>query len=95
MFAEDYRELKIENAEKIAKRCFLFEQFVDDLLAQEPAALKFRYSAGEDCDSSALSREIDHESCVHAKTGRKFARQESHSARHRMLRNGGRVRSAR
>src|SRR5437899_4956377 len=41
MFVEDYRELKIENAENVAKRCFLFEQFVDDLLAQEPDALHF------------------------------------------------------
>jgi Fe-S oxidoreductase len=41
MFVEDYRELKIENAEKIANRCFLFEKFVDDLLAQEPNALRF------------------------------------------------------
>jgi FAD/FMN-containing dehydrogenase/Fe-S oxidoreductase len=44
MFVEDYRELKIENAEKIADDCFLFEQFVDDLLEKEPAALKFQYS---------------------------------------------------
>src|SRR5262249_23677304 len=28
MFVEDYRELKIENAEDIAARCFLFEKFV-------------------------------------------------------------------
>jgi FAD/FMN-containing dehydrogenases len=41
MFVEDYRELKIENAEKIADRCFLFEKFVDDVLAQEPDALHF------------------------------------------------------
>ncbi len=41
MFVEDYRELKIENAENVAKRCFLFEKFVDDLLAQEPEALRF------------------------------------------------------
>ena len=41
MFVEDYRELKIENAEEIAARCFLFEKFVDDLLAQEPNALRF------------------------------------------------------
>src|SRR5947208_7610727 len=41
MFVEDYRELKIENAEEVAKRCFLFEKFVDDLLAQEPDALHF------------------------------------------------------
>lgn len=41
MFVEDYRELKIDNAEKIAERCFLFEKFVDDLLAREPDALRF------------------------------------------------------
>src|SRR5438128_5091588 len=40
-FVEDYRELKIENVEAVAKRCFLFETFVDDLLAQEPNALRF------------------------------------------------------
>jgi FAD/FMN-containing dehydrogenase/Fe-S oxidoreductase len=41
MFVEDYRELKIDNADNVAKRCFLFEKFVDDLLAQEPDALRF------------------------------------------------------
>ena len=41
MFVEDYRELKIENAGKIADRCFLFEKFVDELLAQQPEALSF------------------------------------------------------
>src|SRR5438093_102725 len=41
MFVEDYRELKIENAEKIANHCFLFEKFIDDRLAQEPDALPF------------------------------------------------------
>jgi FAD/FMN-containing dehydrogenase/Fe-S oxidoreductase len=41
MFVEDYRELKIEKTEKIAARSFLFEKFVDDLLAQEPDALRF------------------------------------------------------
>src|SRR5206468_12824741 len=30
-----------ENAETVAKRCFLFEKFVDDLLAQDPNALRF------------------------------------------------------
>jgi FAD/FMN-containing dehydrogenase/Fe-S oxidoreductase len=44
MFVEDYRELKIENAEKIASHCFLFEKFVDDLLTQEPDALQFQHS---------------------------------------------------
>ncbi len=41
MFVEDYRELKIENAENIAARCFLFEKFVADLLEREPEALRF------------------------------------------------------
>jgi Fe-S oxidoreductase len=41
MFVEDYRELKIENAENIAGRCFLFEKFVGDLLAKEPETLRF------------------------------------------------------
>jgi Fe-S oxidoreductase len=41
MFVEDYREMKIDNAEVVAKRCFLFEKFVDDLLAMEPDALQF------------------------------------------------------
>jgi len=41
MFVEDYRELKIEKAETTAARCFLFEKFVDDLLAQEPDAIRF------------------------------------------------------
>jgi len=51
MFVEDYRELKIENAENIAKRCFLFEKFVDDLLARDPQALPFR-------NLTALSRQV-------------------------------------
>jgi Fe-S oxidoreductase len=41
MFVEDYRELKIDNVESVAKRCFLFEKFVEDLLGQEPDALQF------------------------------------------------------
>jgi FAD/FMN-containing dehydrogenase/Fe-S oxidoreductase len=41
MFVEDYRELKIENAENVAGRCFLFEKFVGDLLAREPGAVRF------------------------------------------------------
>jgi Fe-S oxidoreductase len=45
MFVEDYRELKIENAENIAAHCFLFEKFVDDLLAKEPEALRFTHES--------------------------------------------------
>jgi FAD/FMN-containing dehydrogenase/Fe-S oxidoreductase len=43
MFVEDYRELKIENAENVAARCFLFEKFVDDLLAKEPDSIRFKH----------------------------------------------------
>ena len=41
MFVEDYRELNIDGAEDLAKRCFLFEKFVDDVLKREPEALRF------------------------------------------------------
>ncbi|PYJ17368.1 MAG: hypothetical protein DME94_03620 [Verrucomicrobia bacterium] len=41
MFVEDYRELKIQNADNVAQRCFLFEKFVEDLLGREPDALRF------------------------------------------------------
>ncbi len=51
MFVEDYRELKIENAENIAERCFLFEKFVDDFLARDPQALPFQ-------NLTALSRQV-------------------------------------
>ena len=54
MFVEDYRELKIENAENIAGRCFLFEKFVADLLAQEPEALRFKESDGERSSSTRI-----------------------------------------
>ncbi len=42
MFAEDYCELKLPDAEQIAGRCFLFEDFVGQLLDREPRALKFK-----------------------------------------------------
>jgi len=41
MFVEDYRELNLPDTERVAARCFLFEQFVEDLLEREPHALKF------------------------------------------------------
>jgi FAD/FMN-containing dehydrogenase/Fe-S oxidoreductase len=42
MFAEDYRELDLPGAKEIAARCFLFEQFIEDLLGREPEALRFK-----------------------------------------------------
>jgi FAD/FMN-containing dehydrogenase/Fe-S oxidoreductase len=41
MFVEDYRELKLDGAAQIEGRCFLFEQFIESLLHQEPDALRF------------------------------------------------------
>jgi Fe-S oxidoreductase len=46
MFVEDYRELSLADTEPIAKRCHLFEQFVDELLEQEPDALSFTEMTG-------------------------------------------------
>jgi Fe-S oxidoreductase len=45
MFVEDYRELKLPDAQSIAARCFLFEKFVDELLEREPDALQFKRHA--------------------------------------------------
>jgi FAD/FMN-containing dehydrogenase/Fe-S oxidoreductase len=45
MFLEDYRELKLPNADEIAKRCFLFQEFIGNLLDQEPTALRFNSRA--------------------------------------------------
>jgi FAD/FMN-containing dehydrogenase/Fe-S oxidoreductase len=41
MFAEDYHELKLPGAGLISPRCFLFEEFMDNLLSAEPDALSF------------------------------------------------------
>jgi Fe-S oxidoreductase len=46
MFAEDYRELNLPDAEEISKRCFLFEQFIENLLAREPGAIAFNTQPG-------------------------------------------------
>ena len=45
MFVEDYRELKLEGTEQVMSRCFLFEQFVEELLGNEPGALTFNTRA--------------------------------------------------
>lgn len=42
MFAQDYRELKIPGADAVARRSFLFEQFIEELLSREPSALRFK-----------------------------------------------------
>jgi FAD/FMN-containing dehydrogenase/Fe-S oxidoreductase len=60
MFAEDYRELKLPGAEEVAARCFLFVDFVENLLRQEPDALKFDQEHGRiaihlHCHTKALT----------------------------------------
>jgi Fe-S oxidoreductase len=42
MFVEDYRELNLPDAERVATRCFLLEEFLDELLRREPEALRFQ-----------------------------------------------------
>ena len=59
-FVEDYRELKLPGAEQVAPRCFLFEQFLDDLLKREPDALRFNHVAANlaihaHCHAKALA----------------------------------------
>ena len=41
MFVQDYRELKLPDMERVATRCILFEQFIENLLDREPKALIF------------------------------------------------------
>ncbi|HUW62446.1 MAG TPA: FAD-linked oxidase C-terminal domain-containing protein [Candidatus Bathyarchaeia archaeon] len=41
MFAQDYVELDVKNAQDLAPRCILFEDFVYNLLDREPDALEF------------------------------------------------------
>jgi Fe-S oxidoreductase len=66
MFVDDYPELKIDKAEKVAARCFLFEKFIDDLLDREPDALQFKLRQS----SRAANRQVNvaiHPHC-HAKS---------------------------
>src|SRR5581483_2204020 len=47
MFVEDYRELRVPGWERIARRCVLFEKFVEDLLTRDSCALRFRVRSGK------------------------------------------------
>jgi FAD/FMN-containing dehydrogenase/Fe-S oxidoreductase len=60
MFAEDYRELNLAGAAEVSARCILFEDFVENLLKQEPGALKFDHEHGRvaihsHCHAKALT----------------------------------------
>src|SRR6187401_1844715 len=45
MLVEDYRELSLPDFASVAARCFLFEQFVENILSREPEALQFTNGA--------------------------------------------------
>ena len=60
MFAEDYREMNLPGAADISARCILFEDFIENLLQQEPKALSFDHEHGRvtihaHCHAKALS----------------------------------------
>jgi Fe-S oxidoreductase len=60
MFVEDYRELNLPDADRVAARCFLLEQFLDELLRREPDALAFTARAANvaihvHCHAKALT----------------------------------------
>jgi len=42
MFVEDYAELNLPGTERVAKRCFLFEHFIEELLSNDPARFPSR-----------------------------------------------------
>jgi FAD/FMN-containing dehydrogenase/Fe-S oxidoreductase len=42
MFVQDYRELNLQEADHVARRCHLFDQFIAELLNHDPAAIKFK-----------------------------------------------------
>jgi FAD/FMN-containing dehydrogenase/Fe-S oxidoreductase len=64
MFKEDYRELKLPDAEAVAARCVLFEDFIQNLLREEPDVLKFDHEHGRivihaHCHAKALTNPKD------------------------------------
>jgi Fe-S oxidoreductase len=66
MFVEDYRELGVSGAERVARRCVLFEEFIENLLSRERRALSLRNEAAKivihaHCHVKALKKT----SCLH------------------------------
>lgn len=61
MFVDEYRQMKIPNADTVADRCVLFEHFMYELLSREPEALPFKRNGGMKvaihghCHSKALT----------------------------------------
>ena len=57
MFAEDYLELKLPDADRVAARCFLFEEFFENFLDKEPLALEIQQQTGAPRHPPALPRQ--------------------------------------
>jgi len=60
MFRDEYRQLGIPGAHEVAERCVLFEDFVLEILSDDPEALPFEGRAGEvavhgHCHAKALA----------------------------------------
>jgi Fe-S oxidoreductase len=60
MFMEDYRELGLPGAAEVAARCVLFEDFIENLMKQDPSALRFDHEQGRvaihsHCHAKALT----------------------------------------
>jgi Fe-S oxidoreductase len=47
MFVEDYRELNLRGFDKVLRRCYLFEHFIESLLGSVPHALSFSTKAAK------------------------------------------------
>jgi FAD/FMN-containing dehydrogenase/Fe-S oxidoreductase len=61
MFVDDYRELRLPDAEEVARRCFLFEDFLEQTLSREPKAIRFsetstRVAVHTHCHAKALTQ---------------------------------------
>jgi Fe-S oxidoreductase len=60
MFVDEYRQLEVEGADRVAARCVLIEPFLADLVAREPDALPFtagppKVAIHPHCHATALS----------------------------------------
>ena len=60
MFVDEYRQLEVEGADRVAARCVLIEPFLADLVAREPDALPFaagppKVAIHPHCHAAALS----------------------------------------
>ncbi len=94
MFVEDYRELKLPDVENVARRCFLFEDFIENFLSWEPDGLKFNNRAGRLIIHPHCHARRAGQSRSYAPAGRAAAGKNGDPAGHGLLWHGRRVRDA-